>query len=162
MNINKNSWHFKLNMWFKSGNIWKIPTSLCPYFWTTVMHIFLIVIAVLFVCSLGFMFGAPLLMNTGLVVFLGITSVFWQYVVATVLGIVSTAAFIAFLAFVAFSIIYGGHHLQLMYSDYKTRKGDEREAAGLPRYKEPNILIAFIKARKEKLCPHLNFVEGEK
>lgn len=25
MNINKNSWHFKMNLWFKSDNMWKMP-----------------------------------------------------------------------------------------------------------------------------------------
>lgn len=38
MKLSKNSWHYKLHKWAGMSD-YKVPKSICPYFWLTVLTI---------------------------------------------------------------------------------------------------------------------------
>ncbi|QPB08933.1 hypothetical protein CPT_Metamorpho_196 [Klebsiella phage Metamorpho] len=161
MNINKNSWHYKMNFWFKSGNIWKMPKTLCGYFWTTVMHLVMCLAGFLFVSMVGIMFGAPLVVDAGLGAWLGISSGIWTWIVSAIVGIIAVIVLVSVIAITAFSILFGFSKTKEAIKEIKSKKEAARISAGLPT-KEAPMFIQYLKARKQKVCPMINYVEGEK
>lgn len=108
MNINKNSWHFKMNLWFKSDNMWKMPKTLCGYFWTTVLHVLFSSAIITFIGSVAWMFGWPIVAETGILALMGISlSALWLNVIAVPVGAVVIAAFVLLFAAIAFGFIFG-------------------------------------------------------
>ena len=161
MNINKNSWHYKMNFWFKSGNIWKMPKTLCGYFWTTVQHLVMCTVLAIVVSAVGMMIGAPLVVDAGLGAWLGISSTVLTWVVSAIVGIISVVVFLAGSVFTMFSIVFGFSKLAETLKERKAKKENARISAGLP-VKEAPMVIQYLKARKQKICPMIDYVEGEK
>ncbi len=163
MNINKNSWHFKMNLWFKSGNIWKMPKTLCGYFWTTVLHILFSSAITIFIGSIAWMFGWPLVAETGIFAWIGISlSTFWLNVVAVPVGAVFIAAFVLAFAAIAFGFIFGLEKFKEYRKNKQFTKKLARVKAGLPAEAEPLVFIQYLKARKQKVCQMIDYVEGDK
>lgn len=107
MNINKNSWHFKMNLWFKSDNMWKMPKTLCGYFWTTVLHVVFSSAIITFIGSVAWMFGWPIVAETGILAWIGISlSTFWLNVIAVPVGAAVIAAFMLLFAANSFWIYF--------------------------------------------------------
>lgn len=144
MNINKSSWHYRLN----NKMFDTIPTSLCPYFWKTVLALVLISgMSTLFIFALTGI-GLSILKA------FGITS-----------GLVLiTSPLIGFVfAVIAIVIIVGFFFLCDHMKSSMRRKKWQRDAKKLEEkangeYKE-SLIISFLKAKKEKFCPSLKFVD---
>jgi hypothetical protein len=157
MIINANSWHVKLHdvIFDKQSR----PQNLCPYFWKVVAALFL---ATLLFSSLltGFtLIGQPL--AAWLFAHVGVLSDFVTYPVGTFIGAICISSIFAF----AFGVCYG----YTIITEYiKNRMWDrryEKERAKLsPDYVEPtpNLIVGFIRSRKEKFCPKLEFKDVEK
>lgn len=149
MQINTNSWHYKL---VTMNGAESAPRSLCPYFWKGVWHTFLLAFAAFAVCFAGWGVGVDVA-----------TWMFAQCGVA----LSSVAAIIPGLivGWLMLAAIFGTIFL-IGYGIYKviSRRKERKEAAEWEARKngtyvppQPNIVIAFIKARKEKFCPTLEF-----
>lgn len=162
MNINKNSWHFKFNLWYKSNNMWKMPKTLCGYFWTTVMHIIMSIVVIGFLSMVCWLFGWPIL--TELAIFSWLTSavpVWAVHVLGVPVGLIAWSAVVGSVVGVT---IGTGNLIHNMKEKRRVKRYDEmvkRVEAGLPP-EEHNVFWGFIKARKEKVCPLIDYVEGEK
>lgn len=149
MQINKDSWHYNL---VTMNGAERAPRSLCPYFWKGVWHAFLLLFAVCAVVFVGWACGIDL--ST------------WLFAQCGVI-LSSAAAFIPgmIIGWLMLSAIFGaifciGYGIYRVVQNRKEKKEDEKwEAIRNGTYVEPqpNIIIAFIKARKEKFCPTLEF-----
>nr|WP_153932183.1 hypothetical protein [Klebsiella pneumoniae] len=162
MNINKNSWHFKMNLWFKSDNMWKMPKTLCGYFWTTVLHVLFSSAIITFIGSVAWMFGWPIVAETGILAWMGIgLSAFWLNVVAVPVGAVVIAAFVLLFAAIVFGFIFGLEKFKHYRNQKQYTKKLARVKAGLPAEAEPSVFVQYLKARKRKVCPMIDYVEGK-
>lgn len=162
MNINKNSWHFKMNLWFKSDNMWKMPKTLCGYFWTTVLHVLFSSAIITFIGSVAWMFGWPIVADTGILSWIGISlSAFWLNAVAVPVGAVVIAVFVLLFAAIAFGFIFGLEKFKRYRNQKQYTKKLARVKAGLPAEAEPSVFVQYLKARKRKVCPMIDYVEGK-
>jgi hypothetical protein len=147
MNISKNTWHFGVvadDFFFMEG--WYPSRSLCLYFWQVVMRLF-------FGMGLGLLAASPL-----------------ATAIVSLTGTFDTASPLVklYASFgVIVSIFYG---LILVCSiSYLSVQGVKWVYNKLPRKykepkehsnpKEPSIIIEYIKAKKAKVCPMLNFTD---
>lgn len=162
MNIKQSAWHFKFNLWFKSGSMWKMPKTLCGYFWTTVIHIIMVLLIVGFVGSAAWMFGIPFLTEVAAInaLIVGLSS--W---VINAIAVIAGAIIFSIFAAIVVGIFVGIATTNYKFKEYRRKKRYDtmvkRIDAGLPA-EEPHIVMDFIKARKAKVCPLINYVEGEK
>lgn len=144
MNINKSSWHYRLlNALFN-----KIPTSLCPYFWKTVWALVMVSgLTTLFISAIA---------SVGLATLkaFGITSGL-VLVTSPLIGAVLIAIMVAIMVGVA--ILYD--HVKSSVRQKKwQRDAKKREEIANREYKE-SLIVSFLKAKKEKICPSLKFVD---
>ncbi|QYN80546.1 hypothetical protein [Kosakonia phage Kc304] len=159
MQIKRDSWHYKLNM-FYSNREWNIPTSLCPYFWKTAFFTLFAFIKASAVCIVAWCMG-----NSLTVWLLSKIGVVLSSTVVAVPSVFVGLIMIATIGAVCFGIAFGAHWLTEWVKDYleerKYQKEKERRESGIPP-KEPSLMMSFIKAKKSKFCPSIEFVDAEK
>lgn len=158
MNINVNSWHCRLHD--AIFDRWSRPQSLCPYFWKTVFCCFLVFLAAsLFI----FMFTVTG-MDLSLYLFasVGITSEFIIWPASTFIGAIMFAS----IGSVLFGIIYGLSKIKITIKNKINDKRYKKYEEEFERKKDPNyvppktsVLIEYIRSRKEKFCPHIDFIK---
>lgn len=155
MNINTNSWHYKLvaNTFTTSKGV---PRSLCPYVRGVIYRI-------LFLGAIGT--GLTLMLSNMLVdpmIGLGIAGI-WAYVASFFASIVMLAVILGGACAVVFGGVWVYQRIQDWWEDRKYDKELERERLkeqGIEP-KQPNIVFAFVKAKHDKFCPTLNFTKPE-
>ena len=146
----KNSWHYKFNKWAgeaESGP-WINATScksICPYFWCTVWNIFWVLVFFLLLFFMASLSGAAILDMSDP----SIADLSWLWIV----GVCGVACIIG-----VFILVAVGIYLSLDY----TKKGlskvfSENKASTSGEYKEPNLVIEWVKAKKAKICPMIEF-----
>lgn len=152
ININTKSWHFRLIRNFDS----KPKSNLCGYFWQVVKYIilsvFIVSVGIILVSAFAFfslyiigLIAGSTLASVGIfpASFIDVPNTFnWRYVV---LSIVIDAVIAAF--------IYGKHK----YDEYRYEKAEKSN--GTEKSTKPNLLFEFVKAKKQKICPLINFVD---
>jgi hypothetical protein len=144
MNISKNTWHFGVvadDFFFMEG--WYPSRSLCLYFWQVVIRLF-------FGISIGLLAASPL-------------STIINYATDTLRSspfLVEFYSFIGFLVgcfylFVAVIFILACvvQAVKWVNSKFPRKHIEPKEP------KEPSIIIEYIKAKKAKVCPMLNFTD---
>lgn len=144
MNIKRTSWHYKLHNFWDEGRVPRDMT-LCGYFWKTVW---------LLVCSITIIVVAPLIASLLLVAVAGIAltlvgiqppdpttlaGFFTCIVVGAVACLVVTGAVAAFIK------LKGKPHAKELSTNWKER--------------EPSLLEKYLKARKDKYCPLIEFID---
>ena len=155
MKLSKKSWHYKLNMWYTEG----VPRSLCPYFWRTVWYIVTLPITIVLFIPWGIVllitgdreniveeYPRALAMDILLGAAFCMIAIFWHlnpkegdpWVVVWVLGLTS------WLLLVIILIVYIGSLFE--------KRVQKKE-------KKPNILGEYLKARKNKYCPIIEWEE---
>ncbi|QBX32645.1 hypothetical protein Asfd1_19 [Aeromonas phage Asfd_1] len=135
MKINTKSWHYRF---LKSIDA-DIPTSLCPYFWKVVFSLSVTsAIISLLVCFM-WMIGDKIFTKYGIL----FDSAIIGAVISTLIGLIICIVIVA--AIVA--AILGSFWLK---ENFK------------PPYKEEPLIVTFIKNKKSKFCPHLEFVDMSK
>lgn len=156
MNISKKSWHYKMNMFFSDQNEYRIPTSLCPYFWKTTFFVFMTAMAVSMLSLFSWAMGEGVF--SWIMAYFGIS-------LGAIASAVPSALIGAVLILTVFALIFGlffgggwvKNKIVDKFDEIKEQKEEERIKLGLPK-KEPNLLISFIKAKKQKFCPNIDFV----
>lgn len=133
MIIKKTSWHYKLISWFDVSP----SDSLCPYVRQLLTYIALSLVLCCIAVAVAIIFGwAPLHVLLALMGIIAISAN--QLTVGLVIWAIYTVA----------GVILGGRYLR--------KKHRERNPYN-PVLKEPNLVMAYIKAKKEKFCPTLTF-----
>lgn len=154
MIINENSWHYKLFKLFNDE--WQRPKTLCTYFWSIVIPTFFVSI-----------FGCAILV--GLTIICAESLQHW--IIFSSLWTLLPSAFI--LALLVVLLIIGlsvglfviPAHLHEKYKNYKWKKdyalhieNIDRKNKGLPPIQpKKSIIIEFLKARKAKMCPIIEY-----
>lgn len=144
MKISKDSWHYKFltkDFWFVDG-AWDVSNSLCGYFWQVIFK------------------GVEHIIKNFILpaVVVGVTAIapLFQLVMWAVTGYWNPDTFGAFMVVVEvflaliLSTIFGGFWL------YEKIKYSEVE---MPE--KVNIFTEYVKAKHEKVCPVLEFTDGE-
>ncbi len=154
MIINENSWHFKIYAAFNST--WNRPKTLCAYFWKTL-------IPVLSVSIIGFaILAAVTIIGQEILTKFFVFSSLWTLVPASIgVGILMTSV----MAFISAGLIIGPSWLLDKYNDRKyykeiefIAKNQERIKNGLePIERKKSLIGEYLKARKEKVCPTLEY-----
>lgn len=180
LKFNKNSWHFRLvrfvfgkhffsgrkydhGKWIEQG----FDTSLCEYFWTVVL------------CSLIFPFkGFWEILPYGvkqhediikvLLIWLIISAIVHAFVVFKGIGVPEFQVW-----YLGIVIYFGGIGVALggigiltvifkmndAVDEYVKKKAEEKNTVKIPK---PSLLVEFLKAKKNKVCPCIKFVDEEK
>ncbi|WPJ21443.1 hypothetical protein [Salmonella phage vB_SalD_ABTNLS3] len=150
MIINANSWHAKLHDRFYDRH--SRPHSLCAYFWKMVWACFACAVVAgstlfgLTVAGAGvlehfFVLSTPVLLSLGFV-----------------LGLVAIALIIA----LSIGLAFGAMNLHAWYDARREEKEWQRiQAEREGRETKENVVIQYIKARKSKVCPVINFENKE-
>lgn len=163
MIINRTSWHYRL----LSALDFNIPRSLCPYFWKTMFALAFSLIVIIVCCvifgamtyGLGYavFYNVPLVelslidhlicVGVSLLIDIGITSIVLLFFYIFVRDFRETIH----------EKVYESRFLKNIrkhddYYDYQVanKKGDFK-------VKKKNLLVEFLKAKKEKVCPTLEF-----
>ena len=149
MKVNNNSWHYRLltgDIFVIQGvNSWNVSSSLCLYFWQVVFMLLWKGVALFFL--------TPFVINSLLILPL-----------VSTLGLITTGVIVQgdtgltvlvmeLIVIIVFVIVLAGLSLYTFLKD-KTDLADVVE-------KDPNLFVEYIKAKKNKLCPIIEFVEGE-
>lgn len=149
MNISRNSWHYRMAD-FMLDFFGKSPSnSLCIYFWQVVLSPFLIVAgvaillfaltAILFV----FLYGFGAFFNDMLASMKILPAIFHQLPgVFNYRAVVTSVIIDTLLVLVIAYNTYFKHR-------WVSNKSDEP--------KETNFVFAYVKAKKQKICPFINF-----
>ena len=137
MNISTKSWHYRfLNTFYSSP----MPRSLCPYFWKLVWASIVV----------GGATGATLMAFT----LVGHKTM--EYSVWTVLNTIISFAvgtvIVACTTALSGGLVFG--------SCWSFGKAKESVSKGVDKAKgtKANIAVEFVKAKKEKVCPHIDYV----
>jgi membrane-bound ClpP family serine protease len=133
MIIKKTSWHYKLISWFDVSP----SDSLCPYVRQLLTYIVISLLLCFVAVGVAILFGwAPLHVLLALMGIIAISAN--QLAVGVIIWAIYTLA----------GVILGGRYLLKKYRECNPYS---------PVLKEPNIVMAYIKAKKEKFCPTLKF-----
>lgn len=153
MKIKRTSWHAKF---YKAIYVTDtLPTNLCPYFWKLVLAVITLPItsvsffgkcyrfadrfswlaATIFIEVVVFAIGMLLSVIFGLVD--PESQINWrEFFIANGMGVVGCAAI----------VLIGYHCDKLSKREYKE-----------PKVKQPNVLVEFVKAKKNKHCPMIEW-----
>lgn len=154
MIINENSWHYKIYAAFNST--WNRPKTLCAYFWKTFIPVLAVSIIGFAILSAATIIGQEIL--TKFFVF----SSLWTLVPASIgIGILT----ISVMVLIAVGAVIGPSWLLDKYNDRKYYKeieliaqNQERIKNGLePIERKKSLIGEYLKARKEKVCPTLEY-----
>jgi hypothetical protein len=144
MDINRNKWHFKVitgDCFFMEG--WTPSRSLCVYFWQVVTRFHWC----LFVFTLALSpLATAIVLGTGTAE----SSYFLVAIYASVGVAVSLLYGLLLGSVVGFYIVEG---IKYVYNKLPSNCEEPKKP------KEPNIIIEYIKAKKAKVCPRLNFTD---
>lgn len=166
MNINTNSWHYRLvkNVTFRDSHRGHVPTSLCPYFRAVMYRVlfFTVVISgvVIMLGAMGNPIGISMMAfvgATGLVAkigaavagFFAMTGIF-----ATLIGVAVAGGF----GIAKISEKIGEIRRERNYAKYKQELEDIKNGIEPPA---PGLLKAWFTAKHDAVCPTLEFVTPE-
>ncbi len=142
MEISRKSWHYRMTAWCWD-HFGKTPSnSLCGYFWQMVSSPFVVIgmYAAILVVVLVMLSWSLYLSGAYLCNFLH-----WIHVLPDSFDMVPGV--INWRHFVVSLLITAGIVAKVVYSVYKQENPN----------KEPNVVFEFIKAKKRKICPLIEF-----
>lgn len=137
MNISTKSWHYRfLNTFYSSP----MPRSLCPYFWKLVWASIVVAVPTVMLVMCFTLVGHKTMEYS---VWTTLNTVI-SFAVGTVIAACATA--------VSGSLVFGVAWL--------FGKAKEGVSKGVDKAKgtKANIAVEFVKAKKEKVCPHIDYV----
>lgn len=135
MKINTKSWHYR----FLNSLDTNIPKSLCPYFWKVVFTVALLAGSILLFMALLATMGVTIFEGIGFT--LDNMVLYWS--LAAVVGTATATSAIVLVVTVIFGFVWAKENIKAPY-------------------KEEPLIITFIKAKKSKICPHLEFEDMSK
>ncbi len=136
MKISKETWHYKLNASMSSHNETMNKRSLCTYFWFTVLSCMKVALIILLVFTSIIMLASPY--------FALFIDSFETNLPIPLIGLV-------FNYFVFGMICY--ELIKMQYSQYKEKYGWGEGA----NHQKQNIALDYVKAKKQKICPTIEF-----
>lgn len=135
MKINKKSWHYQLQRNF-GIRLEYCKISLCGYFWSTVFC--------LLICALLMVMIVPAIMVLSI-----LPSSFFIVKEPSLINVSG------FLHIYILSFLWYMYRFESEY--YQVHREKKRSIKKNCPKKEPGLLISYIRARKEKICPLIEF-----
>lgn len=135
MKINTKSWHYR----FLNSLDTNIPNSLCQYFWKVVFTITWITGSILLLMALFATTGVRIFEGIGFT--LDNMVLYWS--LAAVVGTAIAISAIVLVVAVVFGFVWAKENFK-------------------PPYKEEPLIITFVKNKKSKICPRLEFEDMSK
>lgn len=152
MKISKNSWHYKLNRFW-----WPVsrPQSLCTYFWSTVAALVVTVGAVVSTIFVAFctLFAAGAM---------GYFMVTFEFPRINTVSVWQLVFLYSWAGVGLFALIC---YITTQIADWHTTRKHEKYIRDLKAFvegkpeKEPNVFWAYLKAKKEKVCPFIEYTD---
>lgn len=165
MIVSKNSWHFKLNSnWGGHDTRYDLSKgcsmSLCKYFWETVKSLIGLLLACVCTTALiglvGYVVLAPITL-----MFSSFTGIWWDIQKYYEFGLLIMLAVILVSPLVAiFATLFGPMKVFPKWFPVDKWVGMAVTKAAPTAPKKVNILVEWIKAKKSKVCPIVEF-KGE-
>ncbi len=176
--ISKNNWTYWLNKTYESDCYYRLErgdgVSLCEYFWSTVVCIFMLLwvcikwtiiasvcaviawifigipVLTLFQLYTGWVF-LPSILEVGFAVMVGIS------IIIILIGCLATknGDIDVFPKWLPVPMLWDNLITKLNSGKKIQKQSDEKMT------KEPNILVEFLKAKKQKFCPTIKLKTGE-
>tara|TARA_B100001105_G_C22334864_1_gene418582 strand:- start:212 stop:673 length:462 start_codon:yes stop_codon:yes gene_type:complete len=150
--FSKKSWHYKFNEFFEyKDGPWldaRDCKSICTYFWSTVWNMAwsVLILGILYILTL--LVGAAALDGC---LGVNVSELPLWYLYVWLVGIV-TLVIVFTISFVTFFGVFTGY--DKLTDKIKNRNSDENNVD-----KQPNIFVEWVKAKKSKVCPMIEFKE---
>lgn len=170
--FSKNAWHHKLNMYVYGLKADFNHISLCPYFWITVLSCLLMPFRLLIngarrlnigkdswqkigiICYSVFAISSLGIISYNLIIKYGVFDyLFWFGVIAGAV-IFLTAIFLGFTKLVDW-IDYNKESVLYVSKESKPKK------VIVYKEKKPSLFWTMLKAKKEKVCPHIEWSDEQ-
>lgn len=155
MKISKQSWHYRIVRHGVFGGFFEtnpsaVKRTLCAYFWQVVWRLIEILVWI------PFLVGGVIFCMTGGVICL------WQHFfvlsggndltsVFQIFGVIGAAIWTFLFFSLLFAFYFGVLHPRLLA--FKEKRKDD----GNCDHKEPGLIASYLKAKKQKICPMLEF-----
>lgn len=155
MNISKNSWHYKL---LKKKSFGVIPTSLCSYFWKVAGAIFkgYVLPTITIVLFVTLSVGSSYVIGR---MVLEVTDTFPKEDTAT-LGIVMASLAIGMAVFaLGTGLVLSTVFLESLFKEWVVKSSNKQQEKV---DKQSGLLVSYLKAKKQKICPIITFTEENK
>lgn len=150
MKVNMNSWHFRLVEGFLDGDA---SRSLCVYFWQVAFRVIFLVMLGIVLWSVCGLFALGLSTAIGWIDpnltplwVKGCVAVFGAFVVLAIFALCIVALTL---------VMFGISKSILVVGELFSRWGDSKEE------QEPGVFVSYVKAKKEKICPIIEFTYGD-
>lgn len=150
MQVNMNSWHYRLIENLFDGDA---SHSLCVYFWQVALRLLFVGAVTAFMWTFFGMLAVALATSAGWIA--AATTPFWLKACIFIFGAFVTLGLLLAGLAVCFLILYGVAKAILTVKELLEQWDDKQEE------KEDNVLVAYIKAKKRKICPMLEFTHGD-
>jgi hypothetical protein len=178
MNLNKNSFSARLYRWFYNRE--EMPKNLCPYFWMLVTAYLFALPVVIFTLPFELVYTKFGKDNEALGTRIGASIIMWFFifmafvVISPVLLLFGASfngslhnifhgAILSYIIGTGFGLYY---LVKFIYNKIKERNEPKYDEDGniviRGRAKKPNILVEFIKAKYNKYCPQITWVNEVK
>lgn len=164
MIINRDSLHYRFNLWMvdrscNDKNEVENHKSLCSYFWFTMWHIFK---CVFIFCLVWFLITLPALAlvdtKTGWVDYVMTFPIYGKLPTMLGVGALMWAILAGFLACICMG--YGAIVERIKHWKYHRdmkKHFDENGDRITPVKKESGLLVSYLKAKKSKVCPIIEY-----
>lgn len=147
MKVSRNSWHFRFNK--EVGEAFGMGAypgkTLCSYFWGTIWNMVVMCFVAVLVWVFLVLMGIPVFAAFGI----NNLSIFLTATLYPIAGM----GLVACVCCIGAGIIWLSDYLQ----DKRWQRQEAREQAGI--VKRPNLVVEYIKAKKQKVCPIIEVVE---
>jgi hypothetical protein len=166
MKLNKKSWHCKLYKWAFCMTDKHLPKNLCDYFWSVILAVLTLPLTIITVfCSCT----EDYIHRVGLSVLLYLYVIMLWFIGFMVLRITCDPTFysnhtlfqdyilnwMTYLALpVGATIVWLGLNAVMFVFMWSDKHGSKKK---IKVNKESNILVEYIKAKKEKACPFIDW-----
>lgn len=150
MNINTSSWHYRYNVWRTTEWKTKSKNTLCSYFWFTIFNLFVAVLVGAFAIAVLFLGGD--LINAVVYKWFSVNCDTFPY-------------YSGYLVYIVYGVIFWGITILgsigiafLVVSVSELKQWVCNKMNSTPK-KNDGLILSWVKAKKNKLCPLINFVE---
>lgn len=155
--FSKSSWVYKFNNFINdevSGSVNANGSkSLCPYFWLTLWNVFISLVWAVLCFLVSSVLGDSVLEKV-FSIDVGISDLYWSWLV----GILTIVLVFGFVVLFAVILYLTGEIFKYSKHKVSTFKGKNTKDNTSCK---PNLLLEWLRAKKEKVCPMIEFKEED-
>jgi hypothetical protein len=166
MEFSKNSWHYKLACHGNSSNLFESNTirgqiNLCPYVWMIIFGLLKLVLSgiVISLFLLSAAGGIYAVFSMLMLVFSGLTGIYLHDIVQEDLGMISLVVTLTFTVLTFCGGVGEWFDNRMYFFPKYITKYFPKKSETVIKAKEPSIVVEWVKAKKNKVCPIITFKE---